>query len=66
MDVGLDSGDCGHSHALCLHDASLEGIIVDLLIEGRIFTALSIDVMSQQVMAVIDTADGRVNISLAV
>ena len=66
MDVGLDNRDRGHSHALSFHDASLESIIVDLLVERRIITALGIDVMSQQVMAVIDTADCRINISLAV
>ena len=66
MDVGLDNRDRGHSHALSLHDASLESIIVDLLVERRIIAALSIDVMSQQVVPVIDTADCRVNISLAI
>lgn len=66
LNVGLDDRDLRHSHALSLHNAGFEGLIIDLLVKWGIVTTLGIDVMSQHVMPIVYATNSRFNISLAI
>ena len=66
MHIRLDDGDLRHSHSLSFNDAGLEGVVIDLLVEGWIVTALSVDVVSQKIMTIVDATDCRFDVALAV
>ena len=66
MHIRLDDGDLRHSHSLSFHDTGLEGVVIDLLVEGWIVTALSVDVVSQKIMTIVDATDCRFDVALTV
>ena len=64
--VRLRDRNAWHSHALSLDKASRQGRVIHLLVEGWVVSALSVDVVSQKVVAVIDTAYGRIDVAFSV
>ena len=55
-----------HPHTLGLLEASLESRVVNLLIRWRVVAALSVDIVSQHVLSIVDSADGWLDVTLAV
>ena len=58
--------DLRNAHSLGFNDTSLERLVVNLLVEGRVVTALGVDVMSEHVVAVVNATDCWVDIALTV
>ena len=58
--------DCRYAHTLGLNDTSFERLVVDLLVEGRVIATLSIDVVSEHVMAVVNSTNSWVDITFTV
>ena len=62
----LGDGNFRHTHALGLDDARLKSRIVDLLVEGWVVTTLSIDVVGEHVLTIIDATVRGVGIALTI
>ena len=58
--------DGRHSEPLCVIQPCLKCRVIDLLVEWRMVAALCIDVVRQKVVAVVDSTDCRVGVTLPV
>lgn len=64
--VRLVNGDARHTHAFSVDEALGQRRVVNLLVHWWIFTALSIDVVREQVLTVVDATDRWIYIAFAV